>query len=80
MWLLKINNSNTRRKRKLCSKSKKNTEERHWDYSGVSVLNFEQVDARGLIQEKNHRKSVHNLVDNAKGNTCKISNILCTLP
>ena len=53
----------------LCSKLKiKNTGLGHWHRSDIFV-NFEQIDAKGLIQEKTE-KSVHNLADFAKKKMC----------
>ena len=70
MLLLKVKNCKTRSKGKLCLKLKiKNTERRHWHHSGIFIVDFEQVDARGLIQEKSE-KSAHSLVDIAKEKTC----------
>ena len=64
--LIKKTNKNSG---KLCSKLKiKKTKLRHWHCSGIFV-NFEQVNAKGYIQEK-AEKSAHNFVDYAKEKTC----------
>ena len=47
MYLLKVNNSNTRARGKLCSKLKIKNTERCWDSSGIFNVNFEQVDVTG---------------------------------
>ena len=44
IYLLKVNNRNTRTRREICSKlTIKTPERRHWRRSGVFIVNFEQV-------------------------------------
>ena len=41
IYLLKINNRNTKKKREICSKSTiKSPERRQWHYFGVFIVNF----------------------------------------
>ena len=39
------------------------TERRHWHRSGIFIVNFEQVDAEGLIQEKAEQSALCTLLE-----------------
>ena len=47
----------------------KNTERRHWHRSGIFIVNFEQIDAKDLIQEKTE-KSAPSLVNIVNEKSC----------
>ena len=50
IYLLKINNRNTRKRCKICSKSTiKTPERRHWHCSGVFIVNFERISHLVLV-------------------------------
>ena len=44
IYLLKVNNRNTRKRSEICSKLKiKTPKQRHWCRSGVFIINFEHI-------------------------------------
>ena len=43
IYLLKVNNRNTRTRCEICSKLTIKTPERHWRRSGVFIVNFEHI-------------------------------------
>ena len=50
MYLLKVNNRNTRTRCEICSKITTNTSERrHWCLSGVLLVNFEHISHLPLV-------------------------------
>ena len=50
IYLLKINNRNTRKRCEICSKLiMKTPERRHWRHSGVFIVNFEHVSRLTLV-------------------------------
>ena len=50
IYLLKVNNRNTRRRCEMCSKlTIKNPEQHHWRRSGVFILNFEYISHLVLV-------------------------------
>ena len=50
IYLLKVNNRNTRTRCKICSKlTIKIPERRHWSRSGVFIVNFEQMSHLVLV-------------------------------
>ena len=50
IYLLKVNNRNTRTRCEICSKLTINTpERRHWRRSGVFIVNFEHISHLALV-------------------------------
>ena len=50
IYLLKVNNKNTRTRCEICSELTVNTPERHhWRHSGVFIANFEHISHPGLV-------------------------------
>ena len=43
IYLLKVNNKNTRTRNEICSKLTIKILERHWRRSGVFIINFEDI-------------------------------------
>ena len=50
IYLLKVNNRNTRTRCEICSKSAiKTPKRRHWRRSGVFIVNFEHISHLALV-------------------------------
>ena len=50
IYLLEVNNGNTRTRCEICSKLRINTpERRHWRRSGVFIVNFEHISHLALV-------------------------------
>ena len=50
IYLLKVNNTNTRTRCEICSKLTIKTQElRHWLHSGVFIVNFEHISHLVLV-------------------------------
>ena len=50
IYLLKVNNRNTRTRCEICSKlTMKTPEQRHWHRSGVCIVNFEHISHLVLV-------------------------------
>ena len=56
IYLVKVNNGNTKTMREICSKLKiKTPERRQWRRSGVFIVNFEQVSRNVLYITVNNK-------------------------
>ena len=50
IYMLKVNNRNTKTRREICSKlTRKIPERRHWRRSVISIVNFEHISHLALV-------------------------------